>query len=171
MIKPEHKVLFVQPLIHKFGIQRAEMLNDMLGKIDAHMDQTTECSVAAVADPSKQKFTTAAQNTDQLLVQLVLARVLINSLIMDQTAKRKKDGWSLEQIQAEVSASDQYAKALSYEWGLFPGWEPDEVKGVPIQSITTVLKALNELSNGNIGALLKEFHKQVPPPGKADDAV
>lgn len=172
MITPEHRVLFVQPLIHRYGIARAGALNDMLTNIGEKVDQTKECSLAMVASPAQPLATMLAHGTDDVLVKAVLCKMLLILVAHEHTTLRKNSGWTHGQIAAEADAATQYAKALAVEWNLVSGWEPDEIKGIPIEALTHVLKTINELAGENIVDLLKEFHnRKQPPTGKDGNAV
>lgn len=171
MITPEHKVLFVQPLIHRYGIARAGMLNDMLSNIGEKVDQTKECSLAMVVSPAQPLATMLAHGTDDVLVKAVLCKMLLILVAHEHTTARRNCGWTHEQIAAEADAATQYAKAIAVEWNLVPGWEPDEIKGIPIEAVTQVLKSLNEFAGENIVDLLKQFHTRKQPTGKDGNAV
>ncbi len=145
MITDANKVLFLQPLIHKFGLNRTHYLQDMFKKLDEKLDATEPCSVTAVLAPKDCKFANAEQNVSDPCIQFILAKLLADVYGEKMYDFYKAKGWSDEQIGAQLETCLQMEHAIRYQLQLTPRIQEKELQGVPSGMVDAVLDILGDI--------------------------
>lgn len=147
------RVAFFQPLVHRFGLQRTEMLHAMFKSIEKKIAQQAPCAVHAVIAPGEKKFGVTCDGFDNPHLLMLLGLLIADEGMQRVVRERRAKNFQSEQIVADVITCRQVQRALATDWKLFDFTYLEVQKAPPLDILNglldTIQKALEDVEKEN----------------------
>lgn len=138
------RVAFFQPLVHRFGLQRTEMLHAMFKSIEKKIAQQAPCAVHAVIAPGEKKFGVTCDGFDNPHLLMLLGLLICDEGIQRIVRERKAKNFHSEQIVADVLTCRQLQRALATDWKLFDFSYTEVQKAPPLDVLNGLLDMIQK---------------------------